>query len=366
MEYIKDAMELIKNDPTILKLTGIVVLYLFLPFTALSYILFRQYRTTYEINRIFKILGLDHSQYKEAYKERMPYLNFLLAIAYISVVSITGLTLLFFVGQLKNFPQVEIGSVKFPSPGSLLVFVMAFLGAYIWGLQHIFRRYSVNDLRPSVYYRLGSRMILASIIALVIFNAYEALSGGSNTGGGITSNIWPAIAFIIGMFPRRGQQLLMERLPFVAPVSNPTVPKAPLEMIEGITIHDRMRFEEQGIDTCYDLATADFIPLILKTPYGARELVDWILQAKLCVHFGESVKELRLHGIRTALDLKNLDLEKNTVGIDIDKLASEIALTKLTLQLAKESIENDPEIERLCIVARKLGEFTTQKIETPK
>ncbi len=366
MEYIANVMELIKANPTMLKLTGVAVLYLFLPFTTLSYILFRHYRTRYETDRIFEILGLDHSQYKEAYRDRMPYLNFFLAITYISVVSIPGLTLLFSVSQLKDFPLVDIGGVDFPAHGSLLVFVMAFLGAYIWSLQHIFRRYSVNDLRPSVYYRLGSRMILASIIALVTFNAYEALSGGGNTDGGVTSNIWPAIAFIIGMFPRRGLNLLTERIPFVAPVSDPTVPKAPLEMIEGITIHDRMRFEEQGIDTCYDLATADFVPLILKTPYGARELVDWILQAKLCVHFGESVKELRRHGIRTALDLNNLDLMGNTEGIDIDKLASEIALTKTTLQLAKKSIERDPEIDRLCTVGQKLGQFTTQKTDNPK
>ena len=58
---------------------------------------------------------------------------------------------------------------------------------------------------------------------------------------------------------------------------------------------------------------------------------------------------------------------ENNDGIDIDKLASEIALTRTTLQLAKKSIKSDPEIDRLCTVGRKLGQFTTtQKAESPK
>ena len=35
---------------------------------------------------------------------------------------------------------------------------MAFFGAYFSGLQHIFRRYSSNDLTPAVYYGASMRM----------------------------------------------------------------------------------------------------------------------------------------------------------------------------------------------------------------
>ena len=66
-------------------------------------------------------------------------------------------------------------------------------------------------------------------------------------------------------------------------------------MIEGVESHDTLRMEELGIDSCYDLATADFVPLLLKTPYSARQLIDWILQAKLCVYFGDTVKDLETH-----------------------------------------------------------------------
>ena len=39
---------------------------------------------------------------------------------------------------------------------------MAFLGAYLSGLQHIYRRYSANDLSPTLYYGLAMRIILAN------------------------------------------------------------------------------------------------------------------------------------------------------------------------------------------------------------
>lgn len=354
---------LINLDPEILtKLGGVIILYLFIPFTSFTYIAFRRQRRDKEIKRIFNILQMDKGEYyQDIYRDRFPWIYFFLGFLYISFISLGGLTMLFLGGEigLLDFPQVSFNNTSFPVEGSRLISGIAFLGAYIWGLQHIFRRYSVIDLRPTVYFRLGIRMILASVIALIIFNAYKALSIGEPSDTKITAHIWPGIAFLIGMFPQRGLNLLIERIRIVQPISDPSVRKAPLDMIEGITIHDKLRLEEQGLDSCYDLALVDFIPLLIKTPYSARELVDWILQAKLCVHFGAAVKELRQHGIRTALDLQRLNPE------DISQLASEIALTESSISSAKTSIDNDTEIGRLCKVSHLLGEFVRSEVPPP-
>jgi hypothetical protein len=60
-------------------------------------------------------------------------------------------------------------------------------------LQYVLRRYVLNDLRPSVYYGLSLRLILAASMTLVLYNAYGALAGvgtsGSGSGGTMTSNI---------------------------------------------------------------------------------------------------------------------------------------------------------------------------------
>ena len=339
----------------------VLVLYLFLPLTTLTYYLFRRRRRQSEIDRVFSKLRIDlDSNYRKAYEYEQPGGYYVCALAYASIISLIGLMLLFLGPEIgiPEFPQMAYGDQgKFLQDGSRLIFGMAFLGAYLWGLQYLFRRYVLNDLIPGVYYSLCLRMLLASIIALVLYNAYEALASDGEPGSGITAKLWPALAFLMGTFPQRGLRWLTERIPMFASESHATVRSAPLEMIEGITLYDHMRLEELGIDTCYDLATADFVPLILKTPYGARELVDWILQAKLCVYFGAAVNDLRQQSIRTIKDLKGIDAN------DFKTLAAETTLTERALQRAQKAIENDREIERLCQAAELLGHFWEREDE---
>lgn len=364
------------DAPWLPKLIGMGVLYLFLPITTLTYYFFRQQQKTFETERVLTILHIDPS-YRKMYGNEKPGYYFLWAVAYTSVVSFLGLALLFFgteiypsskpPGEFPSVPfgeaqsppskssgepsSVPFGGAQFPQIGSRLVCGMAFLGGYVWGLQYMFRRYALNDLTPAVYHGFSIRMILAALIALVLYNAYEALAGG-DSGGDVTSKIWPVLAFMIGMFPKRGLRWLTDRLPILSSGPNVSVREAPLEMIEGIEGHDKMRLEELGIDSCYDLAVTDFVPLLLNTPYSARQLIDWILQAKLCVYFGAGVKELRQHSIRTVIDLKHLPPK------DIEVLATEIALTKSALERARRSIQDNAELERLLQVGRLLGMFT--------
>ncbi len=334
------------------KLVAMVVLYLFLPFTGLSYYVFRRHRRQAEIKRILDALNLD-AEYQKAYLDVRSGAYFLWAVFYASLVSCLGLTLVFFSSEigLSEFPAAKLGTVSFPLAGSRLVTAMAFLGAYLWGLQYLFQRYGSNDLHPIAYYVMSIRMILAGVVTLVIYNGYQALSGGHDSSSGVTANIWPALAMLLGMFPQTALRWLMDRLPMFASKPDAAVRPAPLDMIEGITINDRVRLEELGIETCYDLAVADFVPLVLKTPYGAREVVDWILQAKLVAYFGDAVKELRRQGIRTVSDLKRRDDK------EIDELPPETTLTRSALKRARQALKDDAEIDRLLDVSRRLGQF---------
>jgi hypothetical protein len=350
------------------KLIVLMVLSLFLPLTAVTYYVFRRRRRTYEVERIFAMLHIDPA-YRRAYEDENAGRDYLWAVVYASVVASLGLMLLFLGPELgmAEFPRVPFGTTTgtateilgFPQRGSRLVVGMAFLGAYLWGLQYVLRRYVLNDLRPSVYYGLSLRLILAASTALVLYNAYAALAGvdpaGSGSGGTMTLHLWPALAFLIGTFPQRGLRWLTDRLPLLAPETE-AVRRAPLDMVEGIESHDSLRLEELGIDTCYDLATADFVPLMLKTPYSARQLIDWILQAKLCVYFGDAVKNLRQQGFRTVIDLAQLTPKA------IDALAAETALTKSALEHAQQSVTHEAaELERLREAGRVLGTFWEQE-----
>ena len=333
------------------------VLLAFLPVNALAYFLFRRHRRHHEVNRILSLLSVQE-EYRGALDERDSPGYFLLALGYAMAVAAVGLGLLFLGSSLGygELPSLTMSageaSISFPAQGSRLICGMAFLGAYCWGIQHIQRRYAQNDLSPGVYFGLAMRMTLAAITALVIYNGFGALTGEPGSQQGITGNIWPALAFMIGMVPQRGIGWLAERLPIVSRQVDPSTRAAPLTMIEGLGADDQLRLTEHGIDCCYDLANADFVPLVLKTPYPARSLIDWILQAKLCALFGSSIRDLRNNGILTVRDLMRLSEE------ELEALAPESTLTLSSLRRARLSLQQDEDLDRLQAVAALLGRYS--------
>lgn len=379
------------NEQVWLMLCAAILLSLFLPILAHSYYFYRQQRKRIEVTRIFEKLDLPpESTYEQMFRTARSGPYFCLAAGIAWVISLIGLMILF-MGEsmgIDAIPPTGISHQKFPIPGSRLVFGMAFLGAYFWGLQYLLRRYVSNDLIPGVFYGLALRMPLAATLALLVFNAFASFTGGAGMGDGgagigdtgtgighaggndvgtagpavttaangtptgVDARIWPALAFLLGAFPQRAQQWLVSKIPGFSTETDPAVRPLPLEMIEGLRTYDRMRLEELGIDSCHDLAVADFIPLILRTSYGAREVTDWILQAKLCVYCGQSVKDLRTHGIRTIVDLIDLEAE------DIAELAKKTSASDFGLIRAHEFAKKDEEIKRLRTVAGKLSQFT--------
>jgi hypothetical protein len=231
---------------------------------------------------------------------------------------------------------------------------MGFLGAYVWGLLALARRYFVSDLHPGVYYGLATRMLVAAVVSLVIYNAFQALTGAdtATAAGGITAMIWPALAFTIGAFPQRGVQWLTSRL-LISRDDEALRRPAPLGMIEGMTPYDQTRLEEEDIDSCYDLASADLVPLVLRTPYSARTIHEWILQAKLCSFFSAGVQDLRRQGIRFLTDLHGLDDET------LATLAKETSLTEGALKRARD--ESDRlELGLMAEVVFSLGQFVNR------
>ena len=337
------------------KLVILAALFMFLPLNAATYFFFRLPRRRLEVKRLLEALRMD-GEYSETFQQAKPGRYLLLSVLYLSVVTLAGFALLLFPTelQLDTLPTYTFGAsrVAFPAEGSGLMFGAAFLGAYLWGVQYLSRRYMANDINPGVYYGTGLRMVLAGTLAVVVFNAYESLSGG----GGVAAGIWPAMCFVLGMFPQRGLSWLRDRIPILSSGGNDSVRPTPLEMIEGVTIYDRLRLEEHGIDNCYDLANADFVPLVIHTPYSARGLIDWMLQAKLAVYCSEGMRDLRRSGIRTILDLESLS------SADIEALAQETALTKSALLHAQATLGRDGELVRLQEVGHRLGLFA--RLET--
>ena len=334
---------------TAARLAILLVMILFLPLSALTYQLFRSHRNKAKIERILDLLKVRGHEQKKYLEIRTGH-YLCISVTYATLVAALGLTILLFGDQMGFDATAGRDPEQFPVARSWLIFGMGFLGGYLWGIQYVFRRYVDDDLTPGVYHALAIRMMLAGTLAVVIYNAYEGLGG--ETGMNLTGQVWPALAFVLGMFPQRGISWIYDRVPFFAQDDDPSVRKAPLEMIEGITFHDRVRLEEASIDNCYDLATADFVPLVFDTPYSARELTDWILQAKLCVYAPDAMLNLRQQGIRTIMDLEGLDQTQ------IQELVEATAVTKSALERALRSLKTDDEIHRLRHIGKRLGIFT--------
>lgn len=357
----------------IYRILVIAILVGFLPLSAITYYTYRLGQRKLEINRILNILDIT-SQYRNIYTFEIVPFHFAISVFFATIVSLLGLSALLLSTELDLGlnPNLLLSGTLMSSEqygndsiyligyqrGALLAYGMGFMGAYLWGLQSIFRRYAMNDLLPIAFLRFGLRMIFSSIIALLIYHTVGGFEAVYNESKEASLSMSPTkdgllllAVFLVGMFPQRGIKWMASKLNMFSSNRHPSVRPLPLEMIEGMTPYDKERLEEHGIDSCYDLATTDFIPMLLKTPYCSRELIDWLLQAKLCVRFGESVAILREQGFRTITDLEGLDEDY------IERLAKDTALTISSLQRAAKATQQDHNIKRLQQAADSLSKY---------
>jgi hypothetical protein len=360
------------------KIILLVSFVFFIPVSAICYFYSRNTQRNSEIQRYIEILKIKNV---ELFRLQHPVATLIVAVLFLTFMSTcfwglilfgddTGITrsanyLLGGAATIGLDAKKDAGFINHYQSGALLTFNMAFMGAYLWGIQNIARRFSMNDLIPAAYYNVGIRIIFAGILALVFYHLSKAspdllasITGNapdpeSSTGDSRNSTqmLMPIIAFLIGMFPQRGLKWLTEKFTMFTQQKTPSVRDLPLEMIEGVSLYDRLRLQELGIDCCYDLAHADYIPYLFKSPYSPRILINWILQAKLCVYFGEHVKDLREHGIHTVWQLKSYNEN------ELRALAKNTSLTEDTLLLVKEQITRDKEIERLIEAQLKLSQY---------
>ncbi|MEQ8354405.1 MAG: hypothetical protein RH942_02615 [Kiloniellaceae bacterium] len=347
------------NAPILFRLCVIVVLTLFIPFTAVSYYLVRRDVRRRQLREDCRALGLDYEHYYHIYKRETRENHFLYAVCFTSVVTLLGLTAILLGMELGlnkepnllllgTFESRDRAAVEAYQAGPLLFFGMAFLGAYLWGLQHVLHRYHTSDLVPGVYYGLGMRMIFAAFIALMVYHMLPDLESNGSDGGTIAGSFLPALAFMIGIFPQRALQYMTDRVNAIVSPRELKAQEIPLELIQGISINDRMRLAEEGVESCYDLASAEFVQLLFTTPFQPLELIDWQLQARLVLYFGQSIEELRAHGIRTITELKMLD------DATAQDLAEKTGATKNAISMARRRAEEDGAIEFLESLRRTL------------
>ncbi|NEA32685.1 hypothetical protein [Streptomyces sp. SID13031] len=194
---------------------------------------------------------------------------------------------------------------------------VAFLGAYFFSLQMLFRRYVRTDLRGSAYVAVLMRILLA-VIGIWVIEAVASELGWSGSELLI-------VGFVVGVFPVVVWQVIrnvaMKLFKFALPTLDSTLA---LDRIDGLTVWHQSRLEEEDIENVPNMATADIVDLLVNTRIPAGRVVDWVDQSILLTQLGaEDVnsdesnstrRQLSRHGIRTASTLLKTADDKRTVA----------------------------------------------------
>lgn len=193
----------------------------------------------------------------------------------------------------------------------------AFLGAYLFSLQMLFRRYVRRDLRPNAYMAVSLRIIAA------VLGTWGALQAIRLLWTELSADQQYVLGFTIGFFPRVAWQIIeaatkkisgfVLRLPSL---KNPL----PLAELAGLSVWHEARLEEEDIENIPNMATADIAELMLTTRFPPDRIIDWVDEAILRTALGPDARQggapaaraiLAAHGIRTASGLLTAHAQQN-------------------------------------------------------
>jgi hypothetical protein len=183
---------------------------------------------------------------------------------------------------------------------------IAFLGGYVFQLRYLVRATLNQELGALSFVRATLQIVQGVIVALV---AYRVLG---STGVGDSDAAFAgalATAFVFGLFPSFG----LMKIAKAARVRAKTIDEdalavartVPLEVIDGIDAETAFRLEESNLYDVQNLAAINPIGLYAESPFSLYEILDWVLQAQLCVNVGATAfAALKNHRIRTIFDLE--------------------------------------------------------------
>ena len=335
----------------IIKLIIVAFISLFIPATSYSFFRFRLRKKEAEFDRVLHVMGIskeDRNQHIPTVRSEYIPSDYVLPVLFCFMTVMLTMSLLLFGGWMFTLGSgvnnnLLLSGAAFIHGGeeaylrerqSMLVITTALMGAYIWSAQNIIRRLITADLSPGTYYNAGIRMIMSALVALMVSFILPTNYMG---------DMILVAAFLIGWFPERGLSYLVERVKILK--ENPAYQShpLPLEMIEGISTFHRVRLAEVGIDNAQNLAETNVILLLIRTPFNARKLIDWAVQAKLAVYMKEDLTALQKQGIRTVFDLMVLGAEEGLLS----RLAKESGVSLLKLENVFNRVKEDHGLRKM-------------------
>ncbi len=212
------------------------------------------------------------------------------------------------------------------------------LGALVWSIYDLVERYQSRDLPANRFFAPGVRIIVVGAVGAMI-------------GTAANDRLAAPLAFAIGALPlsvvleyigRRARK----QLGIPEPKTIQTHPS--FDSIQGWSADLAERLARSGVSSVQALACANQFELYLRSSLEWRIILDLSDQALLVLYIGDRIQHLRALGIRTAVELAELDWsegESYFKGIDRNELilsiASALRLDELQVRHLVRSISND-------------------------
>jgi hypothetical protein len=181
---------------------------------------------------------------------------------------------------------------------------VGFVGAYLFTLQMLIRRYFQADLKASAYVNAVTRVVSAVILVPVVDVAVLQVATPETRLG---------VAFLVGFFPLVGLQALQKASALALRTLVPSLRNDyPLSDLDGLSVWYEARLLELGIEDMENLATANLVDVVLHSRVPVSRLVDWVDQAHLYLHLEPKGSDagtrriLRRLGVRTATALEDV------------------------------------------------------------
>lgn len=319
----------------------------FVSYFPLSYLSYLQFRVGAHKERVkddFRLLGLTQGASGAAeldvlYRQIYSRQQFIIYVSLATLTTLLGFGLYHLRADL-SFASEIVATTTF----------YTFLGAYVFSIQYVYRRYSTWDLQPTVYLYIVRRMIGVQAITFVAV-------GQLQTSANNVQALVAIMAFVIGYFPDTGIRW------FVATVERPLGRflqrnESRLSNIDGISLWHETRLRESGIDNVQNLAAADVRELLLGSRFSAQQLMHWIDQALLIINLPEEkVQQLHQYGIHTISAFRALWSK-----VEADQLAEIKQALPPAMQALYHATATGPNLHYVTQYWQAVKEYRTQVV----
>ena len=250
------------------------------------------------VSRI-NLLGFADEREQERWENLYRHLN--PPQEYFLFVGLTTLISLFGFGLLRFSFSGSNGLEKLLTESTLQTMFYSFLGAYVFSIYNVSRRYMTYDMAPGVY--LQTTVLMITVIAIgYIVGLYLNQAGEVPL---LPPAMIPILAFLIGYIPESGFRLLKVISSRYVQVDSRR--ELNLGEVDGISIWHETRLRESGVDNVQNLAAMDIRQLLLTSRYSMPQVMNWVDQAILLTALPKStVDNLLKIGITTMTALIRL------------------------------------------------------------